>query len=178
MYLRGSAFGSYTGISWDRLPEEAFAGCPEPEAGLLVQSHTLEDSQTLSIRSRTYLPEIYTPYYLSQLPEVGVPRQDSGLQNRGADDGLQHLLWNSLLQSPQQRRCPTGLHHDRRLHPFFSSLQRVRPLYSGRGAYTALPEVSRRALRTSPKTPGSPTFLRRICPKPWRILSGIPLGMI
>lgn len=42
LYLRGSAFGSYTGISWDRLPEEAFAGCPEPEAGLLVQSHTLE----------------------------------------------------------------------------------------------------------------------------------------
>ena len=158
LYLRGSAFGSYTGISWDRLPEEAFAGCPEPEAGLLVQSHTLEDSQTLSIRSRTYSARDLHPYYLSQLPEVGVPRQDSGSRIGGRTTAYS-ISYGTLLQSPQQRRCPTGLHHDRRLHPFFSSLQRVRPLYSGRGSLHRPPGGQPpRPCGTSPKTPGSPTF--------------------
>lgn len=73
--LHRHQLGPVAGGSLRRLPGARKQGC--------WSQHTLEDSRTLSIRSRTYLSEIYTPYYLSQLPEVGVPRQDSGLQNRG-----------------------------------------------------------------------------------------------
>lgn len=147
LYLRGSAFGSYTGISWDRLPEEAFAGCPEPEAGLLAQSHTLEDSRTLSIRSRTYLSEIYTPYYLSQLPEVGVPRQDSGLQNRGRATAYSisyGTLFSNLPSSEDAQPASIMTGASILSSQVFSGYDRF--ILDG-GAYTALPEVSRRALR-------------------------------
>ena len=135
LYLRGSAFGSYTGISWDRLPEEAFAGCPEPEAGLLVQSHTLEDSRTLSIRSRTVpVRDLHPPITSVNCRRWAFPGRIPGSRIGGRATAYSISYGTLFSNLPQQRRCPTGLHHDRRLHPFFSSLQRVRPLYPGRGS--------------------------------------------
>lgn len=147
LYLRGSAFGSYTGVSWDRLPEEAFAGCLEPEAGLLAQSRALEGSQTLSIRSRTYLSEIYTPYYLGQLPEVGVPRQDSGLQNQGRTAAYNISYWNLSSNIPSSEDAqPVSMVAGVSI-PFPQSPSEYERFIQDGGLYTALPEASRRALR-------------------------------
>lgn len=147
LYLRGSAFGTYTGVSWDRLPEEAFAGCPEPEAGLLTQSYALEGSQTLSIRSRTYLLEIYTPYYLRQLPEVGVPRQDSGLRNSGRattysisyEDLSPNMLGSNETVQPVAMTRSSSISFSKVPSEYECFIQNA-------GIYTTLPEASRRAL--------------------------------
>ena len=159
------------------MPEEAFAGCPEPEAGLLVQSHTLEDSQTLSIRSRTYLPEIYTPITSVSCRRWAFPGRIPGSRIGGRTTAYSisyGTLFSNLPSSEdaQPASIMTGA--------FILSSQ----VFSGYDRFILDGEPTPPPGGQPPRPAdiaqdaGLTDLLRRICPKPWRILSGIPLGMI
>ena len=81
VYLRGSAYGLYTGSSWDRLTDPDLTGCEDPAQGLLTGLTSPQTAHTLSIHTFTSQPEIYTTYYLNELPEQGEIQQDAWLQN-------------------------------------------------------------------------------------------------
>ncbi len=135
LYLRGGAFGAYTGLRWDNLPEDAYAGCPEPEQGLLDQTPFIENVKTLSIRTRLIQPEIYVPYYLKTLPEVGTPRQDARLDNSDRVRTYDVMYWTYWNPDPAGQLIRS-----------YSRLTEYDVFVENADIYTGLPEASRNAL--------------------------------
>lgn len=135
LYLRGGAFGAYTGLRWDNLQDDAYAGCPAPEQGLLDQTPFIENVKTLSIRTYLIQPEIYVPYYLKSLPEVGTPRQDSRLDNSDRVRTYDVMYWTYWSPDPAGQFVRT-----------YSRLTEYDIFVENSNIYTGLPEASRDAL--------------------------------
>lgn len=103
VYLRGAAYGTYTGTRWESLPASDFGDLADPAEGLLLSTNLLQGlykpvEETISLRTRNKEEVLYTPYYLTELPEIGRSELDARLSN---PDGLReytisYQLWPEL----------------------------------------------------------------------------------
>lgn len=99
VYLRGAAYGTYTGSRWESLPESDFSDLADPAEGLLLSTNLLQGlfapvEETISLRTRSKEDVLYTPYYLTELPEIGISELDARLSN---PDGLREYTFSYQL---------------------------------------------------------------------------------
>lgn len=92
-YLRGVCLGYYADNAWNALDTEDFSSWSGEE---LQQTGT--GDYTLEIKTGTGKPQMYTTYYLTQVPEDGVAIDDAYIQNRS--QMLQYTLNYGLEQTP------------------------------------------------------------------------------
>lgn len=101
VYLRGMAYCTYTGSSWELPDPELYSRQPDPEytQGLLSQQQGAATAN-LYVRTRFVENVIFTPYYMTKLPEVGQVWHDVCIENQ---DSLREytLSYERGIQIPQ-----------------------------------------------------------------------------
>lgn len=115
MYLRGMTYCTYTGSSWEMLPDSEYAGLDDPNWGLFAPFPlTLGNSPTnqyLEIRTRGSQSVLYTPYYTPSSQGLGSPRVDRALENDGRllEYGLNYLSGDVSFLNNASKYEDTGL---------------------------------------------------------------------
>lgn len=155
VYLRGTTFGTYTGTRWEPLQASDLSGLEDPTEGLLLSTNLLQGlyepaEETISLRTRNKEEVLYTPYYLTELPDIGTPEQDARLANQ---DGLREYtfscqLWPELedaLQVLSQAQITIPISY---LPEFNGEVLELERPYANRveQVYTRLPEGTESAL--------------------------------
>lgn len=92
-YLRGVCLGYYEDNAWNAMDTEDFSAWTGTE---LQQVGT--GGYTLEIKTGTGKPQMYTTYYLAQMPEDGLAIDDAYVQNRS--QSLQYMVNYGLEQKP------------------------------------------------------------------------------
>lgn len=117
-YLRGVCLGTYGDNAWHALDTEDFSVWTGEE---LQQVGT--GAYTLEIKTGTGKPQLYTTYYLAQVPEDGLAIDDAyirnsnqalqytiryGLEQSLMPDGYTAFARNAYLQIPTELEAPLG----------------------------------------------------------------------